>query len=162
MTTSLGSTRTSKVIKAPRDVVYRAFLDPAALVAWMPPGDMTGELASFDARVGGGYRMSLYYPAGETRRRGKTAANEDAVRVRFVELSSPERVVEAVTFQSDDPAFSGEMRMEVSFVAVASGTDVTIACTKIPPGIRPEDNDAGARSSLEKLARYVERSSTTS
>jgi uncharacterized protein YndB with AHSA1/START domain len=54
-------TRNSKVIKAPREVVYAAFTDPAALVVWLPPGEMTGEVYSFDARVGGGYRMSLQF-----------------------------------------------------------------------------------------------------
>jgi hypothetical protein len=46
--------------------------------------------------------------------------------------------------------------MVVTFEVVDGGTEVTIVCENIPPGIRPEDNDAGCRSSLEKLARYIE------
>ena len=44
----------------------RAFTDPAAMAVWLAPGDMTGEVHSFDDRVGGGYQMSLYYPSSET------------------------------------------------------------------------------------------------
>ena len=57
---SPGYTRTSKVIKAPREALYRAFTDPVALAVWLPPEEMTGEIDSFDARVGGGFRMSLF------------------------------------------------------------------------------------------------------
>ncbi len=73
-------TRTSKVIKAPREALYRAFIDPAALAVWLPPGEMTGEIYSFDARVGGEYRMSLFYPSSEQVHRGKTSEREDTLR----------------------------------------------------------------------------------
>lgn len=53
-------------------------------------------------------------------------------------------------------AFAGEMTMVVTFGASAGGTVVTIVFEDNPPGIRPEDNDAGTRSSLEQLARYVD------
>jgi uncharacterized protein YndB with AHSA1/START domain len=149
-------TRTSKVIKAPREALYRAFIDPAALVVWLPPGEMTGEIYSFDARVGGGYRMSLFYPSSDQVHRGKTSEREDSVAARFVELAPPVRIVEAVSFHSADPAFSGEMTLEATFEVADGGTEVTIACAHIPSGIRPEDNEAGCRSSLEKLARYIE------
>ena len=67
------STRISKLIKAPREALYQALIDPAALVVWLPPGDMTGVVHDFDVRVGGGYRMSLFYPASELVFRGKTS-----------------------------------------------------------------------------------------
>lgn len=54
-------TRTSRVIKARPDEIYEAFMNPAALADWLPPGEMTGEIHEFDARVGGGYRMSVMY-----------------------------------------------------------------------------------------------------
>jgi Activator of Hsp90 ATPase homolog 1-like protein len=64
--------------------------------------------------------------------------------------------VQSMTFDSVDPDYSGEMTMVVTFEDRDDGTEVTIAFEGIPPGIRPEDNDAGTRSSLEKLARYPE------
>lgn len=153
---SRASTRNSKLIKATPEALYRAFTDPAALAIWFAPGDMTGVVHNFDYRVGGGYQMSLYYPSSETTSRGKTSEREDRYTARFVELTPPGRIVEAITFDSVDPAFSGEMIMEVTFKAEDNGTTVSILFKDIPPGIRPEDNEAGTRETLEKLARYIE------
>src|SRR5207245_6473363 len=152
---SAASTRTSRVIKAPREALYRAFTDPAALAVWLSPGEMTGKVHEFDARVGGGYRMSLFYPSSEQVYRGKTSEREDRFTARFVELTPPTRIVQAISFDSVDPAFSGEMTMVVTFEDRDGGTEVTILFEHIPSGIRPEDNEAGCRSSLEKLARYA-------
>jgi uncharacterized protein YndB with AHSA1/START domain len=153
---SRASTRNSKFIKAPQEALYRAFTDPAALAVWFAPGDMTGEVHSFDDRVGGGYQMSLYYPSSEKTFRGKTSEREDRYTARFVELTPPRKIVEAITFDAVDPAFAGEMIMEVTFKAEDGGTTVSILFKDIPPGIRHEDNEVGTRSTLEKLARYVE------
>jgi uncharacterized protein YndB with AHSA1/START domain len=153
---SRASTRNSKWIKATPEALYRAFTDPAALAVWLAPGDMTGEVHSFDDRVGGGYQMSLYYPSSEQNFRGKTRQREDRYTARFMELTPPRRIAEAITFDSVDPAFSGEMLMVVTFEAEDGGTTVSILFKDIPSGIRPEDNEAGTRSTLEKLARYVE------
>jgi uncharacterized protein YndB with AHSA1/START domain len=101
--------------------------------------------------------MSLFYPSGEKASRGKTTESEDRFTARFVELTPPRRIVQAMTFDSSDPAFSGEMIMEVTLAAKDAGTEVIVLFTKIPSGIRPEDNEAGTQSSLEKLARYVEQ-----
>jgi uncharacterized protein YndB with AHSA1/START domain len=155
-TNSVASTRTSRLIKASREALYRAFTDPIALAAWLSPGEMTGKVHEFDGRVGGGYRMSLFYPSSEHVSRGKTAEREDRFMARFVELTPPSKIVQVISFDSKDPAFSGEMTMTVTFQERGGGTEVTMLFEHIPPGIRPEDNDAGTRSSLEKLARYVE------
>ena len=84
-----GSTRTTRVIRASPEALYAAFVDPDALVARLSPSGMTGRMHAFDGRAGGGFEMSLFYPAGEERFRGKTAEREDRVAVRFVE--SPRR-----------------------------------------------------------------------
>lgn len=110
-----SSTRTSKVIDAPLEALYQAFVDPAALVVWLPPGKTTGEIYSFDARVGGGCRMSLFYSSSDRVHLGKTSEKEDSVLARFVELAPAARIVEAISFHSADPAFSGEMTVEATF-----------------------------------------------
>lgn len=148
-----ASSRTSRVINATPEALYAAFMDPAALVEWLPPAEMTGEIHAFDGRVGGGYQMSLYYPPDEKGFRGKTAEREDRVDVRFVELTRPRRIVETITFATDDPALRGEMTMAASFEPAPGGTEVVLHFTNLPPGLRPEDNDEGARLSLEQLAR---------
>ena len=149
-------TRTSRVIKARPAELYAAFLDPAALIAWLPPAEMRGKIHEFDARVGGGYRMSLFYPPDERAFRGKTSDREDMVNVRFVELAPSCRIVEAVSFVTTDPAFFGEMTMTVTFEDVPGGTEVTLAFKNLPSGLRAEDNEAGSRLSLEQLARLLE------
>jgi uncharacterized protein YndB with AHSA1/START domain len=149
-------TSTSRVIRARPEELFAAFMDPAVLVEWLPPAEMTGEIHEFDARAGGGYRMSLYYPPGERTHRGKTAEREDRVNVRFVDLEPPRRILEAVSFVTTDPALLGEMTIEVTFQEVPGGTEVAFLCTNLPPGLRAEDNEAGSRLSLEQLARRFE------
>ncbi len=151
-----AGTRTSRIIKARPEQLYEAFIDPAALLAWLPPAGMTGKIHKFDARIGGGYRMSLFYPPNERSFRGKTSDKEDMVNARFVELAPPRRIVEAVSFVTTDPAFFGEMTMTVTFEEVSGGTEVTLEFKNLPSGLRPEDNEAGSRLSLEQLAHRFE------
>jgi hypothetical protein len=101
--------------------------------------------------------MSLVYPESEQMVLGKTSEREDRVSVRFVELT-PRRIVEAVVFDSPDSAFHGEMIMVITFDDVPGGTEVVFTCSNLPPGLRPEDNDAGVSLSLAQLARRFEGS----
>jgi len=151
----MNSTRNSKVIQASREKLYHAFTDPASLEQWQAPGEMTGKVHHFDLRVGGGYEMSLYYHATDKTSQGKTAGKEDRFKARFVKLDPPANIVEAIVFDSPDPAFSGEMLMEVTLESEGSGTRVTMLFKDIPTGIDPKDNETGTELSLEKLARYV-------
>jgi uncharacterized protein YndB with AHSA1/START domain len=120
------------------------------------PPEMTGVIHEFDTRVGGGYRMSLFYPPDERAFRGKTSDKEDLVNARFVELAPPSRIVEAVNFVTTDPAFFGEMTLTATFDEVSGGTEVTLVWKNLPPGLRAADNEAGSRLSLEQLARRFE------
>jgi uncharacterized protein YndB with AHSA1/START domain len=152
----MATTRTSRIIKASPAALYDAFVDPAALVEWLPPDQMTGVMHEFDGQVGGGYRMSLFYPESEQQHRGKTADREDVVNARFVELLPPRRIVERFSVATADTKLLGEMTLTITFDEVPAGTEVTLLFENLPPGLRPEDNDAGARSSLEQLARRFE------
>ena len=96
--------------------------------------------------------MSLFYPSDEGSFRGKTSDREDMVKVRFVELAPPRRIVEAVSFVTADPAFFGEMAMTATFEEVSGGTEVILVCENLLPGLRAEDNEAGSRLSLQQLA----------
>jgi uncharacterized protein YndB with AHSA1/START domain len=150
------STEASRVINAPREAVYRAFLDQDALVAWLPPGSMRGVVHAFDGREGGCFRMSLVYPEGDRSSRGKTSESTDTFQGRFVKLIPCEQIVWAVEFESADPSFAGEMIVSTTLAPADGGTKVTILCENIPPGIRPEDNEVGCRSTLEKLASFLD------
>jgi uncharacterized protein YndB with AHSA1/START domain len=151
-----GRTDTAlRVIKAPPEAIYRAHLDPAALAAWRPPQGMTGRFDAFDPRPGGRFRMVLTYADAEAAP-GKTSAVEDVVEGRFAELVPNERIVELVRFESDDPAFAGEMRITTVLKPVAGGTEVTIRCADVPSGISAEDHEAGLTSTLANLAAFME------
>ncbi|HEY1636236.1 MAG TPA: SRPBCC family protein [Acidimicrobiales bacterium] len=145
----------SRVIAAPDEEVYAALVDPEALVAWLPPGGMTGTFERFDPRPGGSYRMVLTYPDGSVSP-GKATAETDIVEARFVDLVPNVRVVQAVDFVSDDPAYAGTMTMTWEVTPVDGGTRVDITADNVPDGISAEDHAAGMVSSLAKLAEYLE------
>lgn len=151
----LRCSRTSAVIDVPRDVLFAAFMQPEALAAWQAPGDMTAVVHAFDPRPGGGYRMSLFYPESDVAALGKSAAHEDRFTARYLEIVWPSRIVQAIEFESEDPAFGGEMTMTVTLEEHGSGTEVTFAFADLPAGVRPEDNEEGTHASLTKLAQYV-------
>lgn len=138
---------------SPADV-YAALVDPVARAAWLPPAGMSGSIQAWDARIGGGYRMVLTY-ADPTGAPGKSSADTDVVEARFVRLDPDERVVEAVDFTSDDPAFAGTMTMSWTLEGAGDRTTVTITAENVPSGIDADDHAAGLTSSLEQLAAYV-------
>ena len=143
----------SRVIPAAPERVYAALVDPDALRVWLPPGGMSGRFEHFDARPGGSYRLVLTYEDGAGAR-GKTTPSSDVVEARFVELEPGVRVVQAVDFAAEDPAFAGTMTMSWELDAVDEGTRVEFRAQDVPSGISAEDHQAGLRSSLENLAAY--------
>jgi uncharacterized protein YndB with AHSA1/START domain len=144
------------VIAAPLGRVWAALVDPGALLAWLPPGGMAGRFERFDARPGGSYRLVLTY-SGASGARGKATADSDVVEARFVEIVPGQRVVQAVDFVSDDPAYAGTMIMTWEVAAAGAGTRVNIVAEDVPDGVSAEDHAAGLDSSLTKLAAYVEQ-----
>lgn len=148
--------RGSRVIAASPERVWAALVEPEALLAWIPPGEMTGRFEWFEARPGGLYRMVLTYPDASGAP-GKATADSDIVEGRFVDIVPGERVVQAADFVSDDPANAGTMTMTWEVTAVDAGTRVDIVAQDVPDGISAEDHAAGFASSLAKLAAYLEQ-----
>lgn len=154
-----GKTRTdtaSRTIRASPGAIYRAFVDPVSLAAWLPPKGMTARIERFEPRVGGAYRIVLTYDAPDPAAPGKATADSDIAEGRFVALGPGELIAWEVAFPSADPAFAGTMTMAWRLKEVRDGTEVTIICESVPAGIRKEDHDAGLRSTLENLAKFVE------
>ena len=116
---------------------------------------MTGRFERFDPRPGGSYRMVLTYRNGDASR-GKATPDSDIVEARFVELVPDVRVVQAVDFVSDDPAYAGTMIMTWEVTRVDGGSRVDITADHVPDGISAEDHAAGLTSSLANLASYLE------
>jgi len=88
---------------------------------------------------------------------GKATADSDIVEARFVDIVPGKRLVVAVDFVSDDPAYTGTMTMNWEVAAAGAGTRVDMVAEDVPDGISAEDHAAGLASSLAKLAAYVER-----
>jgi uncharacterized protein YndB with AHSA1/START domain len=150
----MSSTRVSRHLNAPRARVYRAIVDAKAVAEWMVPTGMTSHVHAFEGREGGAFRISLTYdePTGV----GKTTAHTDTYHGRFVELVPNERVVEVVEFETPDPTLRGEMTITITLADADGGTDLVAIHDGLPNGLSPADNEAGWRSSLDKLAALVE------
>lgn len=146
--------RASRTVKVTPDRVYAALIDPDALSEWLPPAGMRAEFERFDARPAGGYRMVLTYLDSDGSL-GKSTADSDVVEARYVELEPGLRVVQAVQFESDDPAYAGTMTMTWALERVENGTRVEFRAEGAPPGISAEDHEAGLASSLQNLIDYL-------
>ncbi len=145
----------SRVVAAPPDRAYGALVDPEALLAWLPPAGMSGRFERFDLRTGGGYRLVLTY-ADSSSAPGMATADSDIVEARIVQVIPGVRVVQAVDFVSEDPAFAGTMTMTWEVTPVDGGSRLDIRADDVPAGISVEDHAAGLASSLANLATFLE------
>lgn len=142
---STGTVTLHRVLRAPPQRIYRAFLDADAMAKWLPPDGYTGRVLHMDARVGGSYRMVFTsFATGESHAFGG----------EYVELVPHERL--RYTDRFDDPKLPGEMQITVSLAAVSCGTELRIVQEGIPASIPAEVCYLGWQDSLALLARLVE------
>jgi uncharacterized protein YndB with AHSA1/START domain len=142
---STNSVRLHRVLRAPPDRIYRAFLDADAMAKWLPPDGFTGRVHHLDAKVGGTYRMSFTnFATGHSHSFGG----------EFLELVPDERIRHSDRF--DDPKLPGEMQTTVSLKKVSIGSELTIVQEGIPSAIPAEGCYLGWQESLALLAMLVE------
>ena len=140
-----GTVRFHRVLRAPPERVYRAFIDPAAMCKWLPPHGFVGTVHSMDARVGGSYKMSFTnFGTGSSHSFGGT----------YLELKPGELI--RYNDQFEDPNLPGQMLVTVVLKAVACGTDISIVQEGIPDAIPTEFCYLGWQESLALLANVVE------
>ena len=140
-----NTVRLHRVLKAPAERIYRAFLDADAMAKWLPPNGFTGKVHQMDAAVGGSYRMSFtHFGSGHSHAFGG----------RYLELKPGERLRYSAVF--DDPNLPGEMQTTVSLAAVSCGTEVGIVQEGIPAVIPVESCYLGWQESLVLLGKLVE------
>ena len=137
--------RLHRVLKAPADRVYKAFLDPDALARWIPPYGYLGKVHEMDARVGGGYRMSFT---------NFGTGNSHSFSVKYVELIPGELIRHTDRF--DDPNLPGEMQITITLRKVLCGTELAIEQAGVPDAIPSEFCYLGWQESLTMLAQLVE------
>jgi uncharacterized protein YndB with AHSA1/START domain len=140
-----GTVRLHRVLRAPPERVYRAFLNADAMVKWLPPNGFTGKVYHMDATVGGTFRMSFT---------NFTTQQSHAFGGEYLELVPNERI--AYTDKFDDPNLPGTMKTTVSLRAVSLGTELNIEQEGIPEAIPVEACYLGWQESLMLLAKLVE------
>lgn len=134
-----------RVLRAPAERVYRAFLDGDAMAKWLPPYGFVGTMHYMDAKVGGSYRMSFSnFTTGKTHSFGGN----------FIELVPHQRI--RYTDKFDAPHLSGEMITTITLKHVSCGTEITIVQEGVPAQIPAESCYLGWQESLLQLARLVE------
>ena len=140
-----NTVRLHRVLRAPPERVYRAFLDADARAKWLPPNGFTGKVHASDATVGGSYRMSFTnFSNGQSHSWSGT----------YRELVPNERLRYSDRF--DDPNLTGEMTVTVTLEAVSVGTELNIVQEGIPDAIPVEMCYLGWQESLVLLGKLVE------
>jgi uncharacterized protein YndB with AHSA1/START domain len=142
---STNTVQLHRVLCAPPERIYRAFLDPDAMAKWLPPHGFTGKVHHLDAKVGGTYAMSFT---------NFTTGHSHSFGGEYLELVPNERIRHTDKF--DDRNLPGEMRTTVSLKKVSCGTELNVLQEGIPSVIPVEACYLGWQQSLTLLAQLVE------
>jgi uncharacterized protein YndB with AHSA1/START domain len=140
-----NTVRLHRVLRAPPERVYRAFLDRDAIVKWLPPNGFTCQVHELDARVGGTHKMSF---------KNFTTGNGHSFGGQYLELIPGERI--RYTDRFDDPNLKGEMQATITLKKVSCGTELGISQEGLPEVIPVEACYLGWQQSLNLLAKLVE------
>jgi uncharacterized protein YndB with AHSA1/START domain len=140
-----NTVRFHRVLRAPPERIYRAFLDADAMAKWLPPHGFTGKVHEIDARVGGAYRMSFTQLSN---------GRSHSFGGKYLELVPNERIRHTDRF--DDPHLPGEMTTTIVLKKVSVGTELSVVQEGIPEAIPPEACYLGWQESLALLAQLVE------
>ena len=140
-----NTVRLHRVLRAPAERIYRAFLDAGAMAKWLPPNGFTGKVHHLDAKVRGTYKMSFT---------NFTTGHSHSFGGEYLELVPNERIRHTDKF--DDPNLPGEMVTTITLREVSVGTELNVVQEGVPEMIPPEACYLGWQESLEFLARLVE------
>lgn len=140
-----GTVHLHRVLQAPPERVYRAFLTPAALAKWLPPHGFVCTVHHLEARVGGTFRMSFT---------NLTTQHSHSFGGEFLELV-PDTLLR-YTDVFDDPNLAGTLEVTVRLRPVAVGTELDVVQAGIPDAIPTEMCVLGWQESLCLLAQLVE------
>lgn len=140
-----GTVNFHRVLKAPAERIYRAFLNPDAMAKWLPPDGFTGHVSHMDAKVGGKFKMSFTSFA---------SGNSHSFGGEYKELILNEKLRYTDVF--DNPNLPGEMMVTVLLKSVSCGTEISITQSGIPDVIPLEMCYLGWQDSLRMLAALVE------
>lgn len=140
-----GTVRIHRVLKAPPERVYRAFLEADAMAKWLPPFGFTCKVHHLDARVGGTFSMSFV---------NFSTGSGHSFGGQYLELVPFEKI--RYTDKFDDPNLPGEIQVTVAITQVLCGSELTIVQEGIPEVIPVEMCYLGWQESLAQLANLAE------
>ncbi|MFM0393088.1 SRPBCC family protein [Paraburkholderia phytofirmans] len=140
-----GTIHLHRVLRATPERIYRAFLEPDAIVRWLPPYGFTCQVHHMDAKVGGTHKMSF---------RNFGTGHSHSFGGEYLELVPFEKIRYSDRF--DDPNLPGEMQATISLRPVSCGTELTVLQEGVPEVIPVEMCYLGWQESLVQLARLVE------
>jgi uncharacterized protein YndB with AHSA1/START domain len=143
----MGTVTLHRVLRAPAERIYRAFLDAGAVAKWLPPDGFTCTVHHMDVRVGGDYRMSFT---------NFSTGHSHAFGGSYLELKPGELIRHTDRF--DAPGLPGEMVTTIALKPVSCGTELRVTQEGIPEAIPVEACYLGWQESLALLARLVEPS----
>ena len=141
-----GTVRFHRVLTAPPERVYRAFLNPAAMAKWLPPYGFTCTVDHIDAKVGGTHKASFT---------NFTTGHSHSFGGKYLELKPNELI--RYTDKFDDPNLPGEMNVTVTLKKVSCGTELNVEQAGIPDAIPAEACYLGWQESLMQLPNLVDR-----
>ena len=133
-----------RVFKTSPDRLYKAFINPEAMVKWLPPNGFTAKVHSMDARVGGKYKMSFT---------NFTTGSSHSFGGDYLELVPGKRIVHTDVFDAGPP---GTMKVTIDIRKVMVGAEVNIVQEGVPDEIPAEMCYLGWGESLDLLKMLVE------
>jgi uncharacterized protein YndB with AHSA1/START domain len=140
-----GTVRLHRVLRAPPERVYKAFVDADGMAKWLPPYGFTCKVHHLDAKVGGTFRMSFTnFGSGQSHAFGG----------EYLELKPGTRL--RYTDKFEDPNLPGLITVTVDLKKVSVGTELAIVQEGIPDVIPVEACYLGWQESLLQLGRLVE------
>lgn len=134
-----------RVLRAPAEKIYRAFLDADAQAKWLPPNGFTCKVHHLEAKVGGTFKISFT---------NFTSGRSHSFGGKYLELTPHEKI--RYTDRFDDPNLPGELQVTVTLKKVSCGTELNIVQQGVPDVIPAEACYLGWQESLAQLAKLAE------
>ena len=125
-----------RTIAAPAEDLFDAWLDPQALALWMRPGTIQSTVAQVEARVGGGYEITMQGQSGPIVHKGV-----------YQQIDRPKRLV--FTWASPGTELRDTL-VTVDFVPAGQRTEVVVTHEQLPESALPSHHK-GWTSGLEHL-----------
>ncbi len=141
MSTETGTAlQLSRVIKADRETVFKAWTEADHLKRWSCPEGIDVADVQVDLSVGGAFQIRMLNPEGKTHTAYGT----------YREIVRPSRLVYTWDWREDDQKL-GETLVTVEFNALGDSTEVVLTHERFPSTEAKSDHEQGWSSCLNRL-----------